>query len=174
MLQPAPVQQYYNRYLTSGQNGMPATSTGWDIDTRICEDYSGNGIGFGLVGSQGLSTDRAAVLGAHGGTQALGITVSDITLPNVVSPGPDRYQNTDNMAVAVRGDFWVTAATNVTAGSPVYFDPSTGQLGDTGTLLEGAMWMTSATIGQLAFGAQTESPNLAVVRLALNTGNVNT
>jgi hypothetical protein len=87
MLVPLPVQTNYNRYLTVAQNGMPATTSGWDIDTRICEDVSvgQTGIGFGLAVCQGGASDRAAILGAPSGRKFIGITAADITLPNVIA-----------------------------------------------------------------------------------------
>ena len=43
MLVPNPVQTTYTQYLTAGQNGMPATTTGWDVDTKICENVESPG-----------------------------------------------------------------------------------------------------------------------------------
>src|SRR5260370_5834417 len=119
----------YTQSLTAGQVGMPAPTSGWDVDTKICEDTSGNGIGFGLAVSQGtLHGDRSACLGTFSGGKFVGITRADPTLPNIAAGFTDKYQDTDNMAVFVRGDIWVVAHEAVAAGDPVYFNPTTGVL----------------------------------------------
>lgn len=168
MLTPSPVQSTYTRYLTVGQNGMPATMSGWDIDTRIAEDPAATGIGFGLAVSQGtLHGDRSACIGQLSGKPFIGITVADPTLPNINTTVTDKYQDTDNMAVAVRGDWWVTTLDNVAAGGPVYYDSATGQLGASGIAnavqILGATWMTSVPTTDTTM--TTETGNLAVVRL---------
>ncbi len=166
MLTPGAVQTTYNQYLTAAQNGMPATMTGWDADTRIAEDLSSPkvGIGFGLAVSQGtLHGDRSAVLGNASGALFVGITMADPTLPNIDTTFTDKYQDTDNMAVLVRGDIWVVVENNVAPGDEVYYNTTTGQLGATSgghTAIPSARWMTTATTG-----------NLAVVRLGQSAGN---
>jgi|SRR5215472_10013024 len=162
MLQPAPLQTTYTQYLTIAQAGMPATTTGWDVDTKITEDPSGNGIAFGLAVSQGtLHGDRSACLGALSGSHFIGITAANQTLSTLPAGVADTYHDTDNMAVAVRGDWWVKVHGAVKAGDQVTFDPTTGQLGFSGgTVVEDARFMTSAAAGAFA-----------VVRLASSAGN---
>lgn len=149
MLTPPPVQTTYTQYINVGQNGMIASATGWDIDTRIAEDItsSANGIGFGLAVSQSLMTDRGACIGQLSGGVFVGITCADPTLPNVVPGFTDLYNEGDNMAVLVRGDIWVIVGDNVAAGGDVYFNSVTGQLGASGISnavhVLGARWMTS-------------------------------
>jgi hypothetical protein len=155
MLVPGPVQSTYQQYINIGQNGMPATTTGWDVDTRIFEDTSGDGIGFGLAVSQSYKTDRGAVLGQLSGFNFVGIAVSDITLPAAAARlTPDVYYDQDNMATAVRGDWWVVVGDAVAAGGAVYMNSVTGQLGASGitnaVLIKGARWMTSAAMSGLA------------------------
>jgi len=171
MLTPLPVQTTYYRYLNPGQVGMPATETGWDISTRICEDMSlTTGIAFGLVVSQGTKHgDRSAVIGTASGGTVIGITASDHTLPTFVGgAGVDKYNDGDNMAVMIRGDIWVLAVGTVAAGGPVYFNSATGQLGPSGipnaVAIPGAQWLTAAP---LATGNIMKVPTgqLAVVRL---------
>lgn len=168
MLTPSPVQTTYNQYLTSGQVGMPATMSGWDVDTRIAEDPAGDGIGFGLAVCQGTASDFAATLGQLSGGAFVGITRADPTLANVDSQFTDKYRDTENMAVYVRGDIWVAPATSVTAGGAVYFDSTTGHLGDSSVdnavLIVGAKWMTSVPMTNDGI----TPANLAVVRLAIN------
>jgi hypothetical protein len=151
---------------------MPATTTGWDIDTRIAEDLSSPkvGIGFGLVVCQGtLHGDRSASVGQTSGTEVIGITAADHTLPALQTGAPaDTYVDGDNMAVMVKGDIWVNAVGTVHAGGPVYYSTTTGQLGPSGlangTLLTGAEWLTSAPTSASDL-MKTEVGTLAVVRL---------
>jgi hypothetical protein len=148
MLRPAsPVQSTYAQYHTPGQNGMPATMTGWDIDTRLAEEPAGTGIPFGRAVCQGLQSTMAATLGALSGGEFVGITRADPTLPNVNTTYTDKYSDGENMAVMVRGDMWVIPATNVTAGGDVYFNSSTGELGASGisnaVKINNAKWVTS-------------------------------
>lgn len=155
MLTPAPVQSTYTQYITKAQRGMPASTTGWDVDTRLCVDTSGNGIGFARVVSQAFESDRGAVIGTLSGFAVVGVTAADQTLPNVTAGSTDLYENGDNMAVAVRGDWWVDVGDAVVAGGNVYFNSVTGQLGASGlaNAVEqlGWRWMTSqATVGGLA------------------------
>jgi hypothetical protein len=169
MLTPPPVQTTYTQYINVGQNGMIASATGWDIDTRIAEAVTtgATGIPFGIVVTQSLLTDRGAVIGALSGGVPVGITAADPTLPNVVPGFTDLYNEGDNMAVLVRGDIWVITGDNVTAGSEVYFNSVTGQLGASGisnaTALLGARWMTSVPSDDSRLTVETG--NLAVCRI---------
>ena len=177
MLTPLPVQTTYFRYLNVGQVGMPASETGWDISTRICEDLSlTTGIGFGLVVSQGTKHgDRSAIIGIASGGTVLGITASDHTLPTFVGgAGVDKYNDGDNMAVMFRGDIWVSAVGTVAAGGPVYFNSVTGQLGPSGianaTALPGAQFLTSEPLATTNV-MYSPTGTLAVVRL-MPLGNI--
>jgi hypothetical protein len=149
MLQPSgPVQSTYNRYLTVGQVGTPASESGWDVDTRICQDDSSPavGIGYGLVVVQGSDGDRAAKIGS--GT-VVGITRSNVS--NSVLQFTDAYGDGQNMPVATRGDWWVISEAAVTPSEAVYYNATTGVLGHSGgTLLPDARWMTTAAAGGLA------------------------
>lgn len=163
MLTPGPVQTTYSQYLPAAQAGQPATMTGWDVDTKICQDDAVPpvGIGFGLVVSQGSDSDRAVVLGSPSGKALVGITranplQSAVTTSSLV----DKYSDGDNMPVMVRGDIWVIAEGAVFAGEIVYFNAVTGALGHSGgTVIEDARWMTSAASG-----------GFAVVRLGNSAG----
>lgn len=147
MLQPGPVQSAYSRYLTAAQNGMPASTTGWDVDTKVLESASA---AFGLAVSQGTN-DRGILLGVPSGHAFVGITVMDITLANLDPTTTDKYLQNDNVAVAVRGDWWVTVHGAVTPHDKPTYDPVTGQLGFSGgVVIEDARWMTSAVAGGLA------------------------
>jgi hypothetical protein len=167
---PLPVQVAYERYINVGQAGMPASASGWDVDTKICQSAS---IGFGLAVSQG-SIDRGALLGA-GTTQVIGISCHDVTLPAI--DGPDAYILGDNMGVAVRGDWWVPIVAgdspDVIPGDTVYCDNTTGNLGSAGgggkTKIDNARWMTSVINGIVP--GTGVGISLAVVRLGVSTGN---
>jgi len=155
LIVPPPVQTTYTQYINAGQNGMPATMTGWDVDTRTFEDISGGqtGLGFGLAVCQGAN-DNGCRLGLVSGRNFVGISRADHTLANVqqsANVAVDKYANGENVPVHVRGDMWVVVENNVTADSTVLVDAVTGQLGKTGgTLLQNARWMTTATAGGLA------------------------
>jgi hypothetical protein len=165
MITSSAVQTTYNQFIKAAQVGMPGSTAPWAVDNRIAEDPAGTGIGFGLAVCQGTDSDFAATLGALSGGAFLGITRADPTLPNLSATFTDKYQNTDNMAVQVAGDIWVAPATNVAAGGLVYFNSTTGALGDSGisnaVLITGARWMTSVPMTQ----ELTQHINLAVVRL---------
>lgn len=138
------VQSTYANNIAKGLPGMPATETGWDIDTRNVETVAG--IGFGLAVSQGAA-DRGVIIG---GTTAgfRGVTVRDVTLQ---SSQADKYLDGQEAGVMVRGDIWVTAVAAVVAGGAVIFDGATGAFGvAAGETITKARWMTSAGAGGLA------------------------
>jgi len=170
MLTPNPVQSTYTRYQQVGSVGMPATMSGWDIDTRIAVDISSpaTGIGFGLAVSQSNATDRGACIGELSGGVFVGITCAAVTLPNVTTGFTDIYENGSNMPVMIRGDIWVNAVGTVAAGGAVYMNTVTGELGPSGIanaeLIAGTVWMTSAPAAATDL-MKTEVGTLAVVRL---------
>ncbi len=149
MLQPSgPVQSTYGRYTAIGQNGTPASESGWDVDTKIFEEHASPaaGIGYGIVVQQGVA-DRGARIAGSG--IVVGITRSNPS--NLVSTITDGYSGGQNMPVAVRGDWFFTTEAAVVAGEAVYFNATTGVLGHSGgTLLTNARWMTSAAAGGIA------------------------
>lgn len=117
------LQSSYGRYMSAGVVGAIADMTTYDGDSRICETEAG--IGFGLACSQGAE-DNGAVLG---GSLFVGISVRDITL---VHDTADEYAEGDNMATAFRGDIWVQTKTTVVPRQKVYYNSSTGEIGDSG------------------------------------------
>lgn len=147
MITPNAVQTTYAQYHTPAQVGMPASTHGWDIDTKLAEDPANAGIGFGLAVCQGTVSNMAATLGQLSGGAFVGITIRDATLANVDATYTDKYQDKENMGVVVRGDIWVAPQTNVAAGGNVYFNTVTGELGGSGisnaVQITGARWMTS-------------------------------
>jgi hypothetical protein len=149
--------------MTPAMAGMPASMTGWDVDTKLCQDDSSPpvGIGFGLAVSQGNDSDRAAILGVPSGKAFVGITRARQDQPNLSTVFTDKYFDGENMGVHVRGDIWVVAEGVVTVGEAVYVNTTTGALGHSGgTVINDARWMTSALAG-----------GFAVVRLGVATGN---
>jgi hypothetical protein len=155
LIVPPPVQTTYIQYINAGQNGMPATMTGWDVDTRTFEDVSAGqtGLGFGLAVCQGVA-DNGCRLGLVSGRNFVGISRADPTLANVQQSANvtvDHYANGESVPVHVRGDMWVVVENAVVADQAVTVDAVTGQLGKTGgTALSNARWMSSAQAGGLA------------------------
>jgi hypothetical protein len=170
MLTPSPVQSTYQQYINVGQVGMRATDFNPLTDTRLADDPTGVGIGFGLAVSQGTTHgDKSAVIGQVSGGIFVGITLSDATLPNLTDISgqhTDMYSDSDNMAVASGGDIWVTPATAVQAGNLVYFNSVTGQLGDSAisnaVLIDNARWQSSLPNSQPSY---VSFNGLAIVRL---------
>jgi hypothetical protein len=175
MLQPAPLQTTYQQYETFGQVGMSGSMVPWSIDNRILEDPTGNGVGFGLAVCQGYKSDKGCTLGQLSGGAFVGITHSDITilltsvpLANGSQRKIDTFYDTDNVPVQTLGDIVVAPLGVVAAGSPVYFDSVTGQLGPSSVanavLIDGAIWITSLPNGsQPAINFN----GLAIVRLGM-------
>jgi hypothetical protein len=134
------LQSTYGRRMPIGVNGAAATTHGWDADTRIAE---GN-ITFGRAVSKG-ALDNSVVIAGNG---YCGIAIRDISL---VHDTADRYEDGDNVAVATRGDFWITVEDAVVAQTAIKYNATTGQLGsDGGVTIDGAYWVTSASAGGLA------------------------
>ena len=149
----AVVQSAYSANIPAGAAGMPATMTGYDVDTVVCETAAG--IGFGLAVGQGTAANG----GVLGGALALfrGVSLRDPTLVNTVG---DEYQQYDSMGVGWRGDFWVSPVSDVLITDPVHYDATTGRFqasGGSGPIV-GARWMRAAS-----------ADGLAIVRL---TGNL--
>jgi hypothetical protein len=157
MLQPAPVQPTYTRYITPAQNGILASAVPWAADTRIVETAAG--IGFGLAVSQGVADDGCII----GGAAFVGITRADPTLPRAdlspaTSPAIDAYSRYDNAGILTMGDIWVNCYASVTPATAVVFEVATGKLGIAGTSITHARWMTTAV-------GSAGTPVLAVLRL---------
>jgi hypothetical protein len=153
MLQPAPVQSTYIRYLLPAQNGMLASSVNWAADTKQVETAAG--IGFGLAVSQGVA-DQGVIIG---GAAFVGITRADITLPQASGITIiDTYLQYDNAGVFTMGDIWVNCYAAVTPATTVVFEAATGKPGIAGTTITHARWMTSAN-------GSAGTPALAVLRL---------
>jgi hypothetical protein len=165
-----PVQTTYSQYMTAGKAGMPATMTGWDIDTFLCEDPSSPevGIGFGLAVSQGtLHGDKSAGLGHISGGDFIGVTVLDPTLANLDTAFTDKYRDGENMAVLVRGDIWVEPAVDVVPGDNVTYDSTTGVFSKSGgTAIKNARWMTSSSTD-----VNPRCGGLAILRITHPTDN---
>ena len=144
---PAPLQTTYPQYEAVAQLGMPASMTGWDVDNRVLEDPTGNGVMFGRAVCQGYMSDKGVTLGQLSGGAFVGITQADPTLPLVQSRTVDTYYDTDNVAVMVRGDIWVKPTTHVNSGDPVYYNSVTGELGNSAVpnavAITNSRWETS-------------------------------
>ena len=152
MLQPAPVQSTYIRYLLPAQNGMLASEVNWAADTKTIETVAG--IGFGLAVSQGVA-DQGVIIG---GAAFVGITMRDVTLPRSEQLTVDAYARYDNAPVLTMGDIWVNCYASVTPATTVVFEVATGKPGIAGTTITHARWMTTAV-------GSAGTPVLAVLRL---------
>jgi hypothetical protein len=157
MLQPAPVQSAYTRYILPAQNGMLASSINWAADTRIVETAAG--IGFGLAVSQGVS-DNGCIIG---GSAFVGVTRADQTLPRSETLTLDQYAQYDNAGIFVSGDIYVNCYASVTPATAVVFEAATGKFGIAGTSVPDARWQTTAV-------GSAGTPVLAVLRLGSPTG----
>jgi|SRR6516164_4646179 len=160
MLQPAPVQTVYTRYIGVAQNGILASEVNFVADTRTVETAAG--IGFGLAVSQGVN-DRGCIIG---GSAFVGITRADPTLAraDLSVPGSsntlplDAYPQYDLAGILAAGDIWVNCYASVTPATTVTFSATTGQLGIAGTTITHARWMTTAV-------GSAGTPVLAVLRV---------
>jgi len=173
MLTPTPLQTTYTQYEKVAQVGMPGSMVPWSVDTRILEDPTGDGVGFGLAVCQGYKSDKGATLGQLSGGAFVGITRATINLPHVAKSNlddaiyraVDTYYDGDNVAVHTLGDIWVAPDGVVAAGSPVYFDASSGRLGPSGisnaVLIDNAIWITSLPNAN----SKVDFNGLALVRL---------
>jgi hypothetical protein len=155
MLQSTPLQTTYQQYQSVGMLGRPATMVGWDDDTRLCEDPTGNGIGFGKAVCQGYKSDKGATLGQLSGGAFVGISAASVATPlyattpaGTVTRVVDTYYDTDNMPVCVHGDIWVAPTTHVNSGDPVFYNAVTGDLGNSGianaVAITNSRWETSS------------------------------
>src|SRR3982751_4507359 len=104
------IQTTYSQTIRPGLPGMPATTHGYNADTRIVETAAG--IGFGLAVSQGTA-DKGAVLG---GAAPVGVSIRDVTLVHSAAADLDKYVDNENMSVMVDGDIWVLTDGAVTKG----------------------------------------------------------
>jgi hypothetical protein len=174
MIVPAPTQTTYQQYETVAQNGMTASTAGQpQLDPRILEEPTGNGVGFGLAVCQGYKSDKGCTLGALSGGAFVGIThassvlaVATTPLPSGASRKIDTFYDTDTVPVQTFGDIWVQPLGNVASGNPAYFNSVTGQLGGSGianaVLIEDSIWMTSLPNSSQP---QINFNGLAVIRL---------
>ncbi len=144
----AVLQSTYGRNMAVGVVGQPASSSGWDADSKFIETAAG--AAFGIAVQRGTDP-RGVVIGAGDAAKFCGITYRDVTL---VSSAADKYPQKQLAGVMQKGDIWVTAVAAVTPATVVRADATTGALGvaaGTGVIdLPNARWMTSAGAGALA------------------------
>lgn len=145
---PPDIQGGYQATLDAAVEGMVANTEPKNIISREIETAAGAAFGRAVV--QG-SDDHGAIIPTATGT-ALGITVRDVTLPQ---GSADTYQQYDTAAILQRGVIWCVATGEaVSAGDPVQFNDTTGELRTTAgagwTTIAGATWLTSAASGELA------------------------
>lgn len=140
------VQTAYNERMAVGVPGMPASMSGWDADSLICEEA--NGIGFGVPVGQGSADNGGILAGAL--NLFRGVSYKDITLLN--AENADEYPQNNLMGVMFRGDIWVRVSVAVLPSDPVHYNATTGAwliTGGSGPIV-GARWMTAAGIDGIA------------------------
>lgn len=131
---------------------IPATIISRNVETAA--------IGFGKAVAQGTADKGCHAFGS-GDTAVLGITLLDrsasglsVTNGQVSGQTADAFGVGESARIITKGDVWVVAAVNVTAGQPVYVRPSNGDFQPTNAnsavQIAGARWDTSATAGNLA------------------------
>ncbi len=142
------VQTTYPAEIRAAVEGMVADAGLKTVISRTIETAAG--VGFGLAVVQGAN-DAGVIVPTVTGAVFRGITVRDVTLPQ--SSG-DAYQQYDETALMVTGVIWVTAQEAVSAGDPVSFEVTSGQLfttvDATHDAIAGALWESSAGIGVIA------------------------
>lgn len=161
------VQTTYRPQLAPGVVGLVAQEEQYNINTRICETAAG--IGFGLAVSQGTASDKGALLG---GSAFIGITVRDVTLDRIpINPlsstefAADTYPQYGNMGVLDFGVIWVMANNDVSAGDPLYYDTTTGLLGNSAS---GESATGSITFAEQPTAGQTVTMNGVVATFVAN------
>lgn len=156
-----PVQTNYPDTQPVAVAGAQATMIPATIISRNVETAA---IAFGKAVAQGTADMGCHAFGS-GDTAILGIALLDrsasglsVTNGQVSGQTADSFGVGESARIITKGDVWVTAAADVTAGQPVYVRPSNGDFQPTNAnsavQISGARWDTSATAG-----------NLAVVRL---------
>ena len=142
------IQTTYPPQIRAAVEGMVADSGLKTVISRTVETAAG--VGFGLAVVQGAN-DGGVIVPTVAGGVFRGLTVRDVTLPQ---SNADAYLQYDEAALMVTGVLWVTAQEAVTAGDPVSFEVTTGQLFSTADAthdaIPGAIWDSSAAIGELA------------------------
>lgn len=141
-----------NRYQTTfteePEDNSPGTVAGNFDNARVTSHTSeSEAIGFGLAVSRGYITDAGVLLGADSLEQFLGCSMKDNTLP---ARNGDRFLIGNALSVLESGDIWVAPGVAVAKGDPVYFDPFTGVLSNTGGIgpILGAKWKTGSVLGR--------------------------
>jgi hypothetical protein len=142
-------QTNYNRFMSEGQAGMPASGHPFSDDSYTCESAA---IPFGRVVARGTA-DRHAILGNPSGHVVQGISLRDISAKPDNST-PDQANQYENVTVRTAGDVYVlvTGADAVEGTVPKY-NITTGEVqgnGGSGSALTGARFVKSATQGNFA------------------------
>ena len=133
--------------------GAQATMRDADIVSRAVETAAG--IAFGSPVMQGTADKQVGFFTA--GT-VYGVAMLDRSAvglnPATGVIADDTFGLNESARIMVKGDIWLTAAVAVAAGDPVYVRPSNGtwqnDATNSGVLVVGARWDTSAAIAGLA------------------------
>ena len=142
------IQTTYPLEIRAAVEGMVADAGLKTVISRTVETAAG--VGFARAVVQG-SDDAGVIVPPATGGVFRGLTVRDATLPQ---SNEDTYQLYDDAALMVTGVLWAVAQEAVSAGDPVSFEVTTGELYTTADAthdaIPGAIWESSAAIGELA------------------------
>ena len=143
------IQTTYNATLPIALVGMFADMRNRTVLSR---EVGGTvAIAFGAVALRGTTDHTILPVGGTGAGGFLGIVGLDPTIRAQIAAG-NAFAVGDTADVLLKGAIWVTVTSNVTPGTPVYYDGS-GNLTATATsntAIVGATFETTATSGGLA------------------------
>lgn len=146
-----PTQTTYAERHSQGFPGMIA-STIPNTMVSVNVEESG-GIAFGAVVVKGTADRDGKVPNANGENNFIGIAVREISTRMAAAADADKFVQYTEARVMTKGDIWVTAGENVTAGEGVFVTEATGALkGGTPSTNEfaiNAKWLDTVTSGNL-------------------------
>lgn len=141
------VQTSYRAQIAPGVEGMISDMSPSAVVTHVNETASG--IGFGKACSWGTSTTAKGCI--LGGSNFVGLSVRDITLvganvdPQSSVQNPlDAYGYRTNVALMTTGHMWVLPQDIVLPGEALYYDETSGRLGNAAAGLQASGWVKFA------------------------------
>jgi hypothetical protein len=145
-------QTSYSATHAAAYAGMIATSLPYSLASGNVEAAAG--VQFGKPVVVGTGDRNVKVPALSGDSKFLGVAVRSNDARLAVAADVDEYNRYDECAYLINGEVWVTVGENVADGDPVYFSALDGTwlkaAATDAHLIAGAMWMTTATNGNLA------------------------
>lgn len=143
-------QTTYAERHSKGFPGMIATTSPSTLSSCNAEEA----VLFGAVVVKGTGDRDGKSPNANGENAYKGIAVSEVSARLAAANTPDRFNVGDEIRYMEKGDIWVTAGENVTAGEGVYVIEATGAImGGTATTnqfqIPNAKWKDTTSSGQL-------------------------